>query len=131
MDREDDPNISGDIVLFRRIPPWPDNVTWDEKGPTFSSFNFKDKDDELSVHIATETTPEAMLVGHEHFGLIQITAGQIREACDAGIKLCRCQEEPQMGHVLVCGNISSGARKKLQRAAKWVEGRWPIRNPPG
>jgi len=59
MEREDDPNISGDVVLFRRIPPWPDRVTWDENGqPHFSSFNFKDKDNELSVHLASETTPE-------------------------------------------------------------------------
>lgn len=69
MDREDDPSISGEIILYRRIPPWPDNVTWDENGrPTFSSLNFKDKDEELSVHIAAETSPDEMLQGHAGYG---------------------------------------------------------------
>jgi hypothetical protein len=130
MDREDDPSITGDVILFRRIPPWADRVSWDEAGPVFSSFNFKDKADELSVHIATETTADALLAGHEGFGLVQFTAQQVREACGLGIKLCRCLEEPEMGHVLVCGKISSGAAKRLQRVARWVEGKLPSRNPP-
>jgi len=131
MEREDDPKIAGDVVLFRRIPPWPDRVTWDDSGqPNFSSFNFKDKDNELSLHLASETTPDEILRGHEGFGLVQITAQQVREACGTGVKLCRCAEDPAMGHVLVCGKISSGSAKKLQRATKWVEGRWPARNPP-
>ena len=131
MEREDDPTIAGDVVLFRRIPPWPDRVTWDDNGqPSFSSFNFKDKEHELSLHLALETTPDEVLRGHEGFGLVQITAQQVREACGTGVKLCRCSEDPAMGHVLVCGKISSGSAKKLQRATKWVEGRWPARNPP-
>ncbi len=131
MECEDDPNISGDVVLFRRIPPWPDRVTWDANGqPHFSSCNFKDKENELSVHLASETTPDEVLREHDGFGLVQITAQQVREACGTGIKLCRCREDPAKGHVLICGRISGGAAKKLQRAAKWVEGRWPTRNPP-
>lgn len=131
MDREDDPSISGDVILFRRIPPWPDRVTWDENGrPNFSSFNFRDKDNELSVHLASETTADEVLKSHDGFGLVQFTAQQVREACGQEIKLCRCSEEPAMGHVLVCGKIGKGAAKMLQRAAKWVEGRWPTRNPP-
>src|SRR5262249_45274342 len=101
MPRIDDPSISGDILLFRRIPPWPDNVTWDENGnPTCSSFNFKDDDRELSVHIASETTADEVLAGHEIFGLVHFTAQQVREACGPTIIICRCEEEPAMGHVL-------------------------------
>jgi hypothetical protein len=131
MDRRDDPTISGDVVLYRRIPPWPDNVTWDQDGqPSFSSLNFKDKNQELSVHLASEATPDDVLRGHEAFGLVQITAQQVRDICGAAIVICRCTEEPAMGHVLVCGKMTGGTVKKLQRAARWVEGRWPARNPP-
>jgi hypothetical protein len=130
MERQDDPKISGSIVLLRRIPPWADRVSWDEQGnPRASSFNFKDDEDELSVHIASETTPDEVLEDHTGFGLVQFTAQEVREACGSGIKLCRCLEESALGHVLVCGKIGSGAAKRLQRAAKWVEGRWPARDP--
>jgi hypothetical protein len=131
MDRQNDPKISDDVILFRRIPPWPDNVHWDEQGrPTPSTLNFKDATQELSVNIASETTAEEVLTGHLHFGLVQIGVFQVREACGPGIIICRCLEEPAMGHALICGKISGGAAKKLQRAVKWVEGRWPTRNPP-
>lgn len=131
MQREDDPTISGDVVLYRRIPPWPDNVTWDESGqPSFSSLNFKDKDLELSANMAIEATPDEVLSGHDGFGLIQITAKQVREICGNGILICRCPEDPANGHVLVCGKISSGTATKLKRAATWVEGKWPSRPPP-
>ena len=129
MDRTDDPSIAGDVLLFRRIPPWPDNVTWTDAGPTFSSFNFKDRERELSVHIAGETTPDEVLAGHDGFGLIQFTAGQVRIAFGPAIIICRCLEDPAMGHVLICGKVTGGAAARLQREARWVEGRWPARNP--
>src|SRR5579875_789084 len=131
MDRADDPIISGDIILFRRIPPWPDSVTWDEEGqPAFSSANFRDQIQELSVSLATETTPAEMLEGHEGFGLIQITAEQVRTICGSAVIICRCTEEPERGHVLVCGKITAGTARKLKKAARWVEGCWPAREPP-
>ena len=127
MDREDDPKISGDLVFYRRIPPWGNRVTWDADGPNFSSMNFKDKDDELSVHLAAETTPDEVLAGHAGFGLVQLTAAVVRDACGEAVKLCRCPDDPAMGHVLICGKITGGMAKKLQRAATWVAGRWPSR----
>jgi hypothetical protein len=131
MDRRDDPTISGDMILYRRIPPWKDNVTWDEMGqPTFSSANFKDRIQELSLHLAAETTPAEMLERHEGFGLIQMTAEQVRTICGSAVIICRCTEEPERGHVLVCGKITGGAARKLKEAARWVERYWPARNPP-
>jgi hypothetical protein len=130
MDRVDDPSLSGELLLFRRIPPWPDNVTWSETGPRFSTANFKDRINELSVNIAAETTPDEVLEGHTEFGLIQFTAEQARAACGPNIKLCRCTEDPAKGHALICGKVTQGAAKRLQLAAVWVEGRWPARHPP-
>jgi hypothetical protein len=129
MDREDDTNISGQVVLFRRIPPDPDNVQWLDDGPVPSTSNFRDKENELSVAIAAETTADEQLEGHEGFGLIQITAQEIRDACP-GIKLCRCVEEPAKGHVLAVGKVTRGMANKLKVAAKWVGGRLPARDPP-
>ena len=132
MDRQDDPTLGGDLLLLRRIPPWADQVTWGEDGtPTPSSMNFKDKADELSVNIAQETTVEAVLSGHDGFGLSQFTARHVREACGSKVILCRCTEEPEEGHVLICGKVSGGAAKRLQKCAKWVAGRWPARLAPG
>jgi len=130
MDRHDDPAIDGEVLLYRRIPPWPDNTQWDAQGkPKPSAFNFKDKDDELSVHIAAETTPDKMLLGHPDFGLVQFTARQIRECCGNSVIICRCPDDPTDGHVLICGKITGGARKKIQQAARWVEDKYPTRHP--
>jgi len=134
MPRQDDSTISGDIVLYRRVPPRADRVTWGEDGfPNPSSFNFKDAHDELSLHMAQETSPEAVLAGLEHqgFGLVYFTAQQVREICTKPggppIIFCRDDIDPTNGHVLLCGKISGAMAKKLSKAARWVEGRWPAR----
>jgi hypothetical protein len=131
MDRTDDPTVSGDMVLLRRIPPKGDRVQWDADGkPTPSSQNFKDKDNELSTYIAAEATEEQVLAGHEGFGLVRITAGKVRELLGTTFILCRDTSDPIPGHVLVCGNFTDGIAKKLKKAADWVPGRWPARIPP-
>jgi hypothetical protein len=129
MDRQDDPEIAGDIVFYRRIPPWAGRVEWKEGAVNFTSANFKDAEQELSIHRASETTPEQVLAGHETFGLIQITAKQIRDACP-GIKICRSVEEPENGHTLVCGKVTAGMAAKLKKAATWVENRLPTPDTP-
>jgi hypothetical protein len=121
-------------VLYRRIPPYADRVTWDEAGiPTASKLNFKDKDDEVSLHIAKETTPERILAGHDGFGLVSLTAGDVRRICrdpktnEPVVFICRDERDPAEGHVLVCGIISGGMAKRMRDCAKWVEGKWPLR----
>jgi hypothetical protein len=135
MNRQDDPALSGDIVfLFRRIPPWGGRVEWGTDGvPSPASQNFHDKHNELSVNIASETTPETILHGCEGFGLVQFTAAQVRDAfaqCSQPVSICRDDEEPANGHVLICGNATPGIRKRLKKTCSWVDGKWPARNPP-
>src|SRR5262245_25771065 len=133
MIRIDDPSLAGEMLLYRRIPPVPDNVVWINDKPEFSSKNFADKDDEASFHIAAETTPDDVLKGHDGFGLVQITAGAIRTACInqktniCAIIICRDYDDPVNGHVLVCGQINPKMRRRVSQAASWVEGRWPSR----
>jgi hypothetical protein len=130
MPRLDDASISGDVVLYRRIPPHGGRVTWDETGlPIPSSFNFKDKDDELSFYLANETTPELVLKGHKGFGLVYLTAERTGSICGSGVILCRDDEDPTNGHVLLCGRVSNGMAKKMSNEARWVQGRWPARLP--
>ena len=67
MPRQDDPAISGQIFLLRRIPPYADRVEWNEAGQPIhiSSANFDDP--ELSVCIEQETTADEILQVHLDF----------------------------------------------------------------
>jgi hypothetical protein len=131
MARQDDPSICGEILLFRRIPPWGGRVQWEANGePTPTSQNFRDKTNELSVHMARETTPDAVLAGHDAFGLVQVTAQDVRGVFtefETEIILCRDDEDPANGHILICGKITGGMAARLRGKARWVEGRWPKR----
>lgn len=131
MPHVDDLTISGAIFLFRRIPYWGGHVNWDQDGqPHASSLNFRDGQNELSMHMTHETTPDRVLEGHDGFGLVQLTAAQVRDECGTAVLICRDEEDPADGHVLVVGHISGGRAKALSKLAEWVEGRWPRRIDP-
>lgn len=106
-------------------------MTWGEDGvPAFSSGNFSERNNELSANLAAETSPEAVLTGHESFGLIQITAQQVRAAFakfNKPVIICRDTEDPANGHVLICGKPSQGVKAQLKGAARWVDGHWPAK----
>jgi len=129
MDRHDDPTINGDMVLLRRIPPYGDRVQWDDRTgePTPSSQNFKDRNNELSTFLAAEITADAALAGHDGFGLVQFTAGRVREALGSGIIFCRDTSDPTPGHVIICGKVTDGMARRFRSIASWVPGRWPAR----
>jgi hypothetical protein len=127
MAGQDDLTFQGGVLLYRRIPPDGDHVTWDDSGtPTPSSQNFKDRTNRLSVNYAKETTPERVLAGHEGFGLVQFTAQEVRSAFGAAVIIHRHETDPAEGHLVVCGNITNAMARRLKGAAKWVEGGWPI-----
>jgi hypothetical protein len=105
MERQDDATISGGMVLWRRIPPYADNVTWDPDigVPVASSLNFRDGEHELSLSIAAETTQETVLAGHDGLGLVQLTAQDLRDVLGASFVICRDERPDEPGHILVCG----------------------------
>ena len=126
MPLPDDPRIAGDRILFRRIPPNGGRTLWSPDGAAdFSSQNFSDKLDELSLYLADEATCDQVLAGHEGFGLVQITAGKMREILGSDVVFNRDCSDPIPGHVLVCGNIKTSKRGKLKKAATWVPGKLP------
>ena len=125
MPREDDSSIDGDIVLYRRIPPFGGRVDWTTGEPVPSSQNFSDGNKELSVHLASLCTPEQLLEGHDGFGVVAIPAKVFREECrdssgNSVVTICRDDVEPQLGHVLVIGKITSGMRARIRAKAQWV-----------
>ena len=80
--------------------------------------NFRDRVNELSLYIAAETTMTAVLAGHVGFGLVAITAGEIRTVVGTAI-LCR-DPDPDPAHVLVCGKITHAQSAELRDHCRWV-----------
>ena len=134
MTRQDDPSLAGDIKVIRRIPPKADRVTWDENDtPRASSQNFRDnRNDELSMFIARETTPEDVLQGLDGYGLVELTLKEIRDIyAKHGRDLVICRDESDNagpGHILVCGKPSPRMKDELRECAKWVPGKLPAKN---
>lgn len=131
MNRQDDPAFDGDIVFLRRIPPHHDRVQWFDGTPFPSSQNFRDPRDELSVFIETETTPATALAGHVGYGIVEITARQIRDAFaefEREVVICRDDLNPANGHVLICGRATQGVSRRLRECAQWLAGFWPERD---
>jgi hypothetical protein len=123
MERQDDSSISGDAILWRRIPPYRDNVQWEEDGsPVPSSLNFGDEENELSLYLASETSIETVLMNHEGFGLVKLTAGDIRKLLGSATILCRDDSDSTPGHVILCTKLSRKQRRDLARnISQWVQ----------
>jgi hypothetical protein len=117
---EDDPTISNDERLLRRIHP--SHVDWDADGqPNISSAAFKAV--ELSVNLASVMekagrNPNDTLLGQAGFGLAAITAGQARAQHQLVVR-DPTEEEP--AHGLVCGEKKRGnICRKLRDGAHWL-----------
>lgn len=120
MTRQDDPSLSGDVRLWRRIPPDADRVKLDQitQQPRPSSMNFRDKNHELSVYVASETTIDEILAGHQGFGIVELTAAEVRAHVPAVI-LCR-DPDPHPAHALVCAKLTRSQSERLARVCRWV-----------
>ena len=117
---EDDPTISGDERLLRRIHP--SHVNWDDSGdPNISSAAFKDP--ELSVNLSsvmleTGRVPGDAIRGYAGFGLAAITAADARSQQQA-VARDPLPEEPAHG-VVYGPKKRGGVSTKLRDAAQWV-----------
>lgn len=133
MPRVDNPIFDGSLVLYRRVPSEGGKTKWLNGQPILSKSNFQDSEDELSLRIASETTPENTLLGHDGFGIACIDAGSFRQICQkdgiSTILICRDEVDPADGHVLVCGPITDAMAKKLVKLANWLDGYWPRFDP--
>lgn len=117
---EDDPTISGQERLFRRIPQsW---VHWDENGSaSISSAAFKDH--ELSVNLESVMArigrqPEDCIRGYAGYGLAAITAAHARSLQQA---VARDPLPDEPAHGVVYGDKKHrGISGKLRDGAQWV-----------
>jgi hypothetical protein len=110
-ERVDDSTVADDEVLWRRIhPTW---IVLKEGKETLSSAAFKDE--ELSVHIASLTTRDAVLARYPRHRLSAFTAGQARRE---GFIVLRDPIPEDVSHALVLprekptrGDLARQARK--------------------
>ncbi len=118
--RQDDPSLSGNVTFWRRIPPASDRLKRSARTGKLvpSSYNFRDRNDELSVFVAGEATVEEVLASHHGFGLVQLSAADVRTIVPAAI-ICR-DPAPHPAHALICGKISVPQAKLLAEACTWV-----------
>jgi hypothetical protein len=111
----DDASIPSEAELWRRIPP--EQMTGDGSERRPSTANFEDA--ELSVAIAAECTGglDALLKGHDSFGVASFTAGFVRAL---GLGVVRDPIDAIPGHANVTGNKTKSKRKQIARACKMV-----------
>jgi len=120
----DDPTIRDDAGLWRRIPPWHCVFDGNLGGVRPSSAAFEDHPDgsSMSVLLAeivaeTRRGAEAILAGHEDYGLAAITAGLAR-ACGQGVARKPRSDEP--AHAEVFGKKPKSVRKRIAKGSEWV-----------
>src|SRR3712207_1691650 len=77
----DDDTIGPDDLLWRRVPDWPELIkreSTDRHRVTSAAFDDDADGDPMSVFLAAETSIDAVLEGHEGYGVVAITAGFVR-----------------------------------------------------
>jgi hypothetical protein len=121
---ENDPQIDGDVILWRRIPPLVEPVERDEQGNIAapSSGNFRDKIDQLSVCLKQLTTEKEFLKGHPGFGIVEIRAGDVRSILGTGAVISPDPEDdpPDPAHKIVCFKVTRGQSRQLAKKCNWV-----------
>ena len=116
----DDPSISDDAELWRRIPPW--HFYRDEKlgrvRPSKAAFEDDGDGSPMSVVLAADAgAPGSALAGHAGFALAAITAGLAR-SCGQGVVRDPTPDEP--AHAVVIGRKTDSIKRRFAREARWV-----------
>lgn len=119
---QDDVSIRDEERLLRRIRPG--DIYFDTVSNQFrpQSNCFRSTTDIISVHIASLTSPEAVLSEYPAFSLIEITAGELRSF---HCILVRDPLENDVAHALVFGEapggrMSKGQAKTIVKHCRWV-----------
>jgi len=100
-------------VLYRRIYPGP--TCYREGKSTSQVFTKKREDPGISVNLASLTSSEDVLKGHDNFGLAEIT---VEEVIAAGFTVKYEPKKGDPGHCVIYGQFSDGNCRKLSRASK-------------
>ena len=90
----DDPEISDDEILYRRIAP--SQIKYDESGSPYASGGaFRTK--QMSVHLASRTSPTKVLENFPNHSLAAFTAGLARS-----LECIVASDKEDSTHALVC-----------------------------
>ncbi len=122
--RVDDPSITDDEILWRRVRR--DWTTTSEGVFRPTSQTFKDrKSFELSVHIARMTSVEMIRANYPGEGIAAISAGLVRSLGDYKLVRDPILNEPltpdDPSHALICPAPNKGSHAStLARKARWV-----------
>ena len=120
----DDPTISDDAALWRRIPPW--HFVFDKNRGRWraasAAFENHPNGTPMSVLLATlmqreNRGPRQALGGLGDYALASITAGLVRR-CEQGVAHEPLPDEP--AHGVVFGNKTKSVRRRFAREAEWV-----------
>jgi hypothetical protein len=115
---QDDRDIPDETILWRRVAPG--QVVVDDDGrvrPTSVVFQDHENGTPMSVAIAAETTLERVLAGHPGFGVVALTAGEVR-AQGQGVSRAPLDDEP--AHAEVFGIKPKKVSRHLARISRWV-----------
>lgn len=121
QERIDDPTVNDDERLWRRVHP--NQIIWDEDIKNYrpSSAVFRPSG-EMSVDIASLTTPEAVLSDYPQHSLVEFTAGVARKE---GCIVVRDPLPDNPSHALVRGknpegHLTKSQAKNIQQNSKWI-----------
>ena len=108
--------LADDEILWRRVNPT--LVKRDESGVQPMSGVFLDSQDAMSLIRAAETDPQAALAAYPGWGMVELTAGQLRSI--ASLEVIADPLENDKSHALAKGKVSKREAKRLRAAATWV-----------
>ena len=110
MPRENDESIGDDVVLWRAV--YPDQIEIVDNTEKPESWAFKDREEEVSAYIASETTLEWFHVHFPDDRVAEFTAGDARR-CGHSVARDPTPEAPF--HVVLCPLPGSGNKKLKNR----------------
>ena len=120
----DDRTVADNVPLLRRIPPWHffNDPKLQRMRPSSAAFEDDDDGAPTSVYRRDIIDSEGgvvdrLMIGHERFGLVSLTAGQFRSRRQT-ISPDPLPEET--AHTVVCGPKTDGARRWFTKQAEWV-----------
>jgi hypothetical protein len=121
--REDDPTISDNDFLWRRIVNNPHMTKVDSEGklrPSSAAF-LDGYTGEVSVHLARLTTLEKVLLDKPKVGVVEINAGYPRSLDH---KIVRDPTETDPSHTLICPPDKSPKQRKIDARLMAAHSRW-------
>lgn len=115
----DDPSISDEARVLRRIPPGQVVNVPPTDRPRSDAFSNSPDGTGTSVDIWEEGwNSKDTLVDHENFGLVSLTVRNIRDA-ELGIVRNRIPGNPH--HALIQGKKTKGKQRSLAKASQWIK----------